>query len=729
MQEKKIIIISNRLPVSIKKIDDTLKYIPSAGGLATGLGTIYKKGDNLWLGWPGIYNNNVEEQKSIESELTKESMKPVFLTEEQIEKYYEGFSNSTIWPLFHYFTQFTEYNDDEWDAYVEVNQTFCDAVLKYATEDDIIWVHDYQLMLLPEMIRKKLPQATIGYFHHIPFPSYEIFRLLPWRQELLKGLLGADMIGYHTYDDMRHFLSAVSRIQGIDHEMGHFKVEDNRMVTVDALPMGIDYDKYANATTAKETQKEIKSFYGSVATPQLILSIDRLDYSKGIPQRIVAFDQFLERHPEFQCRVSLILLVVPSREHVEQYIHLKEELDLLVGRINGKYGKLDWTPVYYFYRSLPFNKLSALYSMADVALVTPLRDGMNLVCKEYIASRLDKTGVLILSEMAGAAKELSEALIINPHDLNAQVEAMHQALTMSEEEQVERNTIMQEKLQRYNIHRWVEVFMERLNYTKNNQIELQAHQLKKDERQEIIKQYKTAKKRLLLLDYDGTLQHFKVIPSEARPDDELKTIFSQLTSDDRNHVVVISGRDRTTLGKWLGSYHSEFVAEHGVWLKEHDEDWKMIAEMLTDWKEEIVPILELYVDRTPGSLIEHKEYSVVWHYRKAEPGLGDLRARELISNLQYLTSNMDIQILEGNKVVEIKNAGINKGKAAMRWLAKEDWDFVFAVGDDATDEDTFKAMPESAFTIKVGELGSTARFNIPGVNAVRSLLNDFISDN
>lgn len=728
MANQKTIIISNRLPVSIKKENGVLNYQPSAGGLATGLGTIYKSGDNIWLGWPGLFSSEADEQKSIAEELSKESMRPVFLTEEDVQLYYEGFSNSTIWPLFHYFTQYAEYVDQHWESYINVNQKFCDAVLEYANDGDIIWVHDYQLMLLPEMIRKKLPNASIGYFHHIPFPSYEIFRLLPWRKEVLTGLLGADMIGYHTYDDMRHFLSAVSRIIGEDHELGHLK-HDDRIVTVDALPMGIDYDKYANAASSQETQKEITSFASSVTTEHLMLSIDRLDYSKGIPERIVAFDKFLEAYPEFQGKVSLILLVVPSRDNVEHYIHLKEELDLLVGRINGKYGMLAWTPVFYFYRALPFHKLSALYSMADVALVTPLRDGMNLVCKEYIASRLDKTGVLILSEMAGSAKELSEALIVNPNDQNSMVEAMHQAITMSKDEQISRNTAMQSKLQRYNINRWVEVFMDRLDYTKKSQKKLQEKHLNAKSRGNILSEYHAADKRLILLDYDGTLQPFTANPKNAFPDEELLTIFEKLTSDPKNHVVVISGRDRHALQKWLGNYNTEFVAEHGVWCKEHGQDWEMTDTINQSWKDEIVPILELYVDRTPGSLIEHKDYSVVWHFRKAEAGLGDLRARELISNLQYLTSNMDIHIMEGNKVIEIKAAGINKGRAASKWLGKEKWGFIFAIGDDSTDEDTFRAMPSSAHTIKVGQGVSDARYNIKSVARVRELLSEFAGIN
>src|SRR5690606_108174 len=322
-------------------------------------------------------------------------------------------------------------------AYVKANQEFCNELLKIANPTDTIWIHDYQLLLLPKMVREKLPDVRIGFFQHIPFPSYEVFRMLPWRKEILFGMLGSDLIGFHTYDDMRHFLSSVSRLAGISNERGRIE-RDKRIIEVDAFPMGIDYEKYTNSAASPQTiEKEIR-YRTSLGDQKLVLSIDRLDYSKGIPQRLRAFEIFLQQYPEYQTKVSLIMIVVPSRDSVEQYQELKEEVDLLVGRINGKYGRLNWTPVHYFYRSFPLEALSAFYRMAHVALVTPMRDGMNLVCKEYIASRLDQRGVLILSEMAGASKELSDAILINPNNINRIVTAIHQALTMPEEEQEKR---------------------------------------------------------------------------------------------------------------------------------------------------------------------------------------------------------------------------------------------------------------------------------------------------
>jgi trehalose 6-phosphate synthase/phosphatase len=716
----KTIIVSNRLPVSIERKNNKLIYTSSAGGLATGLGSIYKNGDNLWIGWPGLYISEKNEREEIRSGLKKENMAPVFLTEADIEKFYEGFSNSTLWPLFHYFPNYMAYEQDYWEAYKSVNGMFCEAILKYAKKDDIIWIHDYQLMLLPSMIREALPNASIGFFQHIPFPSYEIFRVLPWRQELLKGLIGADLIGFHTFDDVRHFLSSVSRITGIDNKMGQMRVND-RICFVDAFPMGIDYDKFASAAVSVETKNEIEEYAEVLGKKKLIISIDRLDYSKGIPERLKGYDLFLDEYPEYRERVSLILVLVPSRDKVPLYKQLKIEIDELVGRINGKYGKIEWSPIHYFYRSFPFQTLSAFYSMSDIALVTPLRDGMNLVCKEYIASKTNELGVLILSEMAGAAKELSDAIIINPHDVNEMVEALHKAFTMTEFEQKKRNQELQNILRRYDINHWVEVFMKGLLSVKEKQKELEIKQLSPRIQREIIDSYRESEKRIIFLDYDGTLMPFDPDPQKAIPDNDLIELLKALSQNNKNKVVIISGRDKDTLEDWFGHLKVDMIAEHGVWLKEGRIYWSLIDYLTDEWKNSILPILELYVDRTPGTFIETKDYSLVWHYRKADPSLGELRARELISNLQYLTTNMHINILEGNKVIEIKNSGINKGTAAVRWL-QEGYDFILSIGDDWTDEDTFAAMPDSAYTIKVGFSPTIARLNIANVQQTRALL-------
>ncbi|MAE83376.1 MAG: bifunctional alpha,alpha-trehalose-phosphate synthase (UDP-forming)/trehalose-phosphatase [Flammeovirgaceae bacterium] len=722
----KTIIVSNRLPVKISQEDGEFQYKPSEGGLATGLGSIYKDGDNIWIGWPGLPVSKSEHQQEITKNLKKESMKPVFLTSTEIEEFYEGFSNETLWPNFHYFNQYIVFDEDMWKAYQKVNKKFAKAIEEVLEPDDTIWVHDYQLLLLPQLLRQHGPKASIGFFLHIPFPSYESFRLLPWRRELLNGMLGADFLGFHTYDDMRHFLSSVNRLAGLGNSNGQINV-DNRKVMVDALPMGIDYDKYAQAAAAPETLAREVRYRTSVGEQRLILSIDRLDYSKGIPQRLKAFELFLEENEEYTGKVSLLMVVVPSRDSVGKYKELKEEVDLLVGRINGKHARLNWTPIHYFYRSFPLHALSAFYRMADVALVTPMRDGMNLVCKEFIASKLDKKGVLILSEMAGASKELSDAILINPNDMHQLVSALKRALTMPVKKQIAAMTTMQRSLQRYNIHHWVNLFMERLNYIKHEQKALETQIVDKEIRTEIKSNYKNAKERLIFLDYDGTLVGFFSDPNDSKPDKELKTILKKLSDDPKNRVVVISGRGRETLAEWLKDYNIEIIAEHGVWLKERGKEFRTITNLNDKWKEAIQKVLDGYVDRTPGSFVEKKDYSLVWHYRKVETGLGEARTRELTSHLKYITVDRNLKVLEGNKVVEIKNSEIDKGRAASVWLNNYPSDFVMACGDDWTDEDTFKAMPRSAFSIKVGSTSSAARYRVTDHTEIRDILKSLIN--
>ena len=721
----KTIIISNRLPVKIEQENNELVYKASEGGLATGLNSVFKQGNNLWVGWPGLAIEKSQEEE-VHSNLIKQHMKPVFLSSEEIEDFYEGFSNETLWPNFHYFNQYTVYKEELWLAYQRVNQKFAEIVSEELEDDDTVWIHDYQLLLLPQLIRAISPNATIGFFLHIPFPSYESFRLLPWRRELLNGMLGADFLGFHTYDDMRHFLSSVNRLAGLGNSNGTIKVK-NRLIKADALPMGIDYEKYAASAQDPETLAREARYRKSIGTVKLILSIDRLDYSKGIPQRLRAFELFLSKYSDFKEKVSLFMVVVPSRDSVSKYKQLKEEIDLLVGRINGQFSKLNWTPIHYFYRSFPLPALSAFYRISDVALVSPMRDGMNLVCKEYVASRLDKKGVLILSEMAGASKELSDAIIVNPNDIHQLVEAMHKALTLPEELQIESMTSMQKSLKRYNIHAWVKLFMDELANVKKEQSHLKTRLIDNQLSEEIKHAYKQSKERLIFLDYDGTLVGFNENPDDSKPDQELIEILERLTKDKNNHIVIISGRGRQSLEEWMKPYSLDIVAEHGVWIKRMGKPFKTFIKINASWKKETMSLLERYVNRTPGSFVEEKDYSLVWHYRKVETGLGEVRTRELTSHLKYMTANENLEVLEGDMIVEIKNSEINKGKAAQKLMETyPEADFLLALGDDFTDEDTFKAMPEKAYTIKVGTSASEAKFSVNSYKEVRKLLNEII---
>jgi trehalose 6-phosphate synthase/phosphatase len=430
----------------------------------------------------------------------------------------------------------------------------------------------------------------------------------------------------------------------------------------------------------------------------------------------------MEKYSEYRDDVVLVLLAVPSRIGVDQYQQMKSEVDEIVGRINGKFSSINRTPVWYFYRSLPFENLVDLYNYCDIALLTPIRDGMNLVAKEFIASKTDGRGVLILSEMAGASKEMSEALIINPNNKSQIAESIKTALEMPFEEQVERNSFLQKRLKRYDINKWAMEFLNAMEKVKQIEQKYTGKKLIASTQNRIIRELGLSENRIFFLDYDGTLTGFEDNPKHARPDNELYEILDVLAENKKNRIVLISGRDKDTFNEWFGNKPYTLIVEHGVWYREKGQEWQMIEYLEDLWKESIRPFLEFYVDRTPGSFIEEKNYSLVWHYRKSDPELGTNRAIELKDELTSLVANLNLEILEGNKVIEIKNRGINKGRAAQKLLSISPADKIVAIGDDWTDEFLFAALPETAYTFKVGMSKTNATYKIENYKEVREML-------
>jgi trehalose 6-phosphate synthase/phosphatase len=722
----KTIIISNRLPVKLTEDNGEYKLSPSEGGLATGLGSVYKQGNNVWIGWPGIEIPE-ERHNEVRQKLAKLNLIPVFLTNEEISLYYEGFSNEVLWPVFHYLVTYANFEQIYWDYYKIVNEKFKEAVIASLSAGDTIWIHDYQLLLLPGLIRSELSQVTIGFFQHIPFPSFEIFRLIPWREELIVGMLGADLLGFHTFDDARHFLSASSRLSSsILSE--NVLLYNNRQVVVEAFPMGIDSKKFEKLTKHEKVAKFTASIKASLKNIKTILSIDRLDYSKGILQRLQAFELLLQLHPQYIGKLAIYMIVVPSRDTVPKYKELKDQIDQLVGNINARFRTINWVPVHYFYRSFSIEFLSAIYSSADICLVTPMRDGMNLVSKEYVASRVHQDGVLILSEMAGASKELNDALIVNPNNIGDIMEAIVQALNMSREEQHIRMKSMRAIVAKFDIHLWVKNFMDKLKEVKIMQESLHTKYATATVRDQIVADYAKAKDRYIFLDYDGTLVGFKGDIEMASPDEELYSLLKKMTLDPANRVILISGRRYQTLEEWFGHLDLDMIAEHGAWQKHKDTEWKPLPLLTDKWKQEVKTVLDTYTDRTPGSFVEEKSYSLVWHYRKVEEGLGALRAHEILNHLRMLVTDKGLQMMPGNKVIEFKNIEVNKGKAAQNWLYSNNPDFILAVGDDHTDEDIFKALLPEAYSIKVGSNISAARYYLKDYFEVRDLLKELVQE-
>lgn len=720
----KIIIIANRLPVKIEREEEGFSIVRSEGGLATGLGSLEIESDMYWVGWPGIYTDDEEEKQEITDRLHKMNFHPVFLSSDHIENYYEGYSNSIIWPLCHYFFSYIGYKKEYWEAYQKVNRLFCSEALPFIEKDDMVWVQDYQLMLLPRLIRTEKPDTSIGYFHHIPFPSYELFRVLPEREEVLEGLLGADLIGFHTHDYMRHFISAIYRVLDLNCSLDEINLQD-RIVHVDAFPMGINYEQYHNAPALPEIKEKSEMLRKELGDTTVMLSVDRLDYSKGILHRLEGFELFLEHHPEYHQKVSLAMIVVPSRDSVDIYADLKTKIDQAISKINGHYSRLGWTPICYFYRSFSFEELIAMYDIAEIALVTPLRDGMNLVAKEYLACKGENNGVLILSEMAGAAIELQDAITINPNDAIEIEEAILEALTMPESEKEERLRKMQERISRQNVKKWANDFVEELQSIKTQNKEIFLKIVGKRQLNQIKNAYDKASSRLILLDYDGTLAPFVKKPEDAVPSEHLLDLLRKMTADKRNTVVINSGRNRSVLDQWFEGLDLDFAAEHGIFYKENGQWYKNLQDKL-DWDDEILGILQHTIDKTPRSHLEKKETSLVWHYRKVDVWLADLRTRQLINALMGPCSRLNLQIVPGNKIVEIKPPDFNKGSEVMRRLEQKEYDFVFAIGDDTTDEDMFRALPEGGVSIKVGDFSPVAKYRIPMQSSVIPFLSNLI---
>lgn len=721
----RIIIVSNRLPVTITKRTGKITIQPSPGGLATALRTLQSDKEVVFFGWPGYIPKNRNEQEYIDSILReKHSCLPIFLTRNEIDKYYYGFANRTIWPLFHYFTSYCTFEKSEWEAYRNVNQKFFKKIIQDSTKTDTFWVHDYHLMLLPHLLRTYFPRTNIGFFLHIPFPSSEIFRILPWRNEVLEGMLGADLIGFHTYEYARHFLSSALRLLGHENEFGAISIKD-RIVMVDNFPMGVDAQNIMTLLQQKSTRNDIIKFQKTLGKKdrKVILSVDRLDYSKGMPHRLQAFENFLSRYTQWHEKLVYLMLCVPSRTKVRDYILLKREVESLVGKINGRFGNANWMPVHYLYRSLPFKQLLPLYAIADIALVTPVRDGMNLVAKEYVAARTDDSGVLVLSGTAGAEAELGEALVVNVHSPEEIVDALIQALEMPEEEQRRRMRTMRQRIIDYDIQHWTRSFISGIEKMKDLKFQREYRKLTDKLKKRLFSDYRSSQKRLLLFDYDGTLISFARKPEDAKPDVELKRLLLLLAKKRKNHLAIISGRDRLTMEQWLGDIPCALVAEHGAWIRLNARSsWKAQKSISTEWKSQVMPILKTYEDRVPGSFVEEKESGLAWHYRKVTPELGEIRSCELFDNLKEFLANTDLQLMHGKKVIEVRPGGINKGRAAQNLLTMNTYDFVLAIGDDWTDEDLFKVLPKGAYSIKIGYSTTRARFFLDSPQSCRSFL-------
>jgi trehalose 6-phosphate synthase/phosphatase len=712
---ERVILVSNRLPVRVRVSGGQLDLQHTVGGLATGLSATHDGRGGEWVGWPGDTGRlDVTQRRLLDAALGERRFLPVQLTAAEVLRYYEGYSNGVLWPLLHSMPARLPLECRDWGAYVTANERFADVVAARWRPGDLVWVHDYHLLLVPSLLRARLPEARIGLFLHVPFPASDLFRILPRRAEILRGMLGADLIGFQTFGDQSNFLTAVLRALGIEADIDRLEV-GGRAVRVGAFPIGVDFAAFDRDGGDEAVTRELAR--SAISCESLILGVDRLDYTKGIPGRLLAFEALLERHPRWRGRVRLLQISVPTREGVGAYRELRRQVDELVGRINGDWSTIGWVPIHQIHRAFDEAQLRALYRVAQVMVVSPLRDGMNLVAKEFVASRRDERGVLVLSEFAGAAAELSEAVLVNPHDVEGTADALHIALSMPAPEQGMRMRAMRARLRGTDIHAWSAAFLGQLAEAGTVQVQGAA-----DPRSPVFTELATATRLAVLLDYDGTLVPLVSPPEKAAPDDALLRLLRELAGLAGVDVHVVSGRDAPTLQRWLGDLPLHLHAEHAGHWRPLGEPWVDAPVGLGAWKDVVRDAMRVFATRTPGAFVEEKATGLAWHYRRADVEHGAAAGRELRHHLRALLANAPVEVIAGSKVVEVRPQGVHKGLAVARALAGSPGAAVVAFGDDRTDDDLFAALPEGALAIAVGDRPRRAAWRIADPAGVRGLL-------
>lgn len=724
LQMSNVVIVSNRLPISVKKVDGKLEFSNSIGGLATGLASVTTAASSMWIGWPGITEEELTEddKEAIRKRLLKHNCYPIFMRKNMVEDYYNEYSNRILWPLFHELKVTITPTKRTWDAYKKANRLFAEEVIRLATPSSTIWVHDYQLLLVPELLRNAWPTSKIGFFLHIPFPSPEVMKQLPHAPQLTFGLLGADLLGFHTKGYSNNFL-AYCKESNIGTVMERKVALVKRLVRVAEFPIGIDYVKFSQATKRRLVQFEVARLRWKYRGKKVIVAFDRLDPTKGFLERLRAYRTLLQEHPELHKKILLVMVANPSRTSVPEYIQLKESVEKLVAKINAEFGTRSWKPIEYQYTTMGYQKIAALFGRADVGFIVPIRDGMNLVTKEYVASQQRSPGVLVLSETAGSAEELKDAIMVNPHKQRTIVDGLYKALTMSPKELSRRVIKMQKHLARFTVDKWAQGFIDNLQKTHVVPTVNRTFSLSVKREKEMLRAYNAASHRLLLLDYDGVLQSFRKHPAEASPDKRVMRLLGRLSEDTRNTIVIISGRDRIDLAEWFGKLPIALAAEHGALFRRRGgKHWHVTSSADPKWKYDILAVFAIYTKETPGSFIEQKEWAIAWHYRNSSTFYSQRSLVNIKRVLRPLLNQYGLVAKDGHKVLEIVPEDVNKARIAQEWLI-HDHDFVLAVGDDTTDEDMFTAIPpDHGYSIKVGPGRTAAKYRLPDVASVHRLL-------
>jgi trehalose 6-phosphate synthase/phosphatase len=721
--DRPLVVVSNRLPFQAEREGGEIRMTRSPGGLVSALGPVLRQRGGTWIGWAGVPQEDGRPSGLVLPTGDGITYRPVPLSGTEVAQYYGGFSNRTLWPLFHYFIGQTHIDGATWRTYERVNERFAQAAAEHQ-DGALVWIHDYQLLRVPHYLRRLAPGSRIAFFLHIPFPATEVFRVLPWSRSLLRGVLACDLVGFHVPAYVSHFLTCAERLLGceVDRAAGIVRFE-GRAVSVQAHPIGIDV-ALIEALAGRPDQAPEPLGNGRSAE---ILGVDRLDYTKGIPERLQAVERLFERHPAYRGRVRFTQVMVPSRERVAEYAELKRQIDETVGRINGRFSEPGWSPVSYLVRSLPPEELVPLYRRADVALLTPLRDGMNLVAKEYAAAQLENDGVLILSEMAGAADELQEALLVNPFDIEAVADALDRALSMSQDERRARMSALRARVRGNDVHAWVGRFV------------AAAESAADRSRSSVASPAEATQRRLapwlaqrpavaLFLDYDGTLTPLTAQPADARLSDLARQTLEQAARTPHIDTVIVSGRTLDDIKQLVGVPGLTYVGNHGFEMEgpgitfRHERTDRCLAIM-----DQAATALEALA--IGGARVERKGITLSYHLREVPVGEREAAERQA----EAVLHRRHLRVTLGHGVLEARPAlDWHKGRAVLHVLVHRhgaDWPSrirALYIGDDVTDEDAFRSLRGIGRSICVTSshvpTATASDLDLPDPDAVLQLL-------
>jgi trehalose 6-phosphate synthase/phosphatase len=706
---------------TVQAKEGQVRFKRSPGGLVTALDPALSRRGGIWIGWAGVETEDpASAAEMMAPRSSKVRYRSVPLSRREVAMYYGGFSNRTLWPLFHYFLARTEIDSATWAVYDRVNERFAEAAAQESDDESLVWVHDYQLLRMPRYLRRLAPQRRIAFFLHIPFPAYEVFRILPWGRSLIRGMLSCDLVGFQSSEHADNFIDCAERMLGciVNRSAGTVQFE-GRPVFVQAHPIGIDEGHFRRLAERVKPQSE---------TPRVveILGLDRLDYTKGIPERLRAVELFFERYPTYRGKTVFVQLAVPSRTGVAEYQELKRQVDETVGRINGRFSDRGWSPIRYLVRSVGQEELVTMYRQARVALVTPLRDGMNLVAKEYVASQLGDEGVLILSEFAGAAEELKEAIMVNPYDIHEVADSLHRALSMPDDERRARMLALRDRVRAGDVQGWVSRFVDAAEAAANRARSVGPNVAPVDFLRRRLHQWLAQRPTLaLFFDYDGTLTPIVARPEDAVLSPTTRRLLRQAAHAPNVDVAIVSGRSLADVKRMVDLPDITYVGNHGFEIEGPGISFQ--HEGLLRFKDRIEgAAVELGKLEFEGAWLERKGATLSYHTR----AVPERYRAEAEKKAAAILKRHRLRMSQGKRVIEGRPPiDWNKGYAVLSVLARRHgadwWARVRALyfGDDVTDEDAFRSLRGIGKSVRVGpETHSAADFSLPDHDSVIDLL-------